>query len=332
MLGQLAPTEYPEEVLVSGETRDDAAVYRLPDGTGLVQTVDFFTPIVDDAYDWGRIAAANAVSDVYAMGGRPVLALNLVAWPVEQLPLDLLARVLEGGAKVAAEAGMAVVGGHSIHDPEPKYGMAVTGLVDPERMVRNSTAPPGARLFLTKPLGLGIITTAIKRGEAREDQVRLAVDTMTALNAPAGEAMVQAGVDAATDVTGFGLLGHLHELVEASGVAAELDAGAIPLLPGTLELAGREVVPGGTRKNRTYLEPLVDWGNLPEPERLVLADAQTSGGLLIAAAGEGAERLQRALAERHVDAAEIGATVPGAPGSIAVRGRLSEAEGRIPPP
>jgi selenide,water dikinase len=332
VLGQLAPTEYPGEVLVSGETRDDAAVYRLPDGTGLVQTVDFFTPIVDDPYDWGRIAAANAASDVYAMGGRPALALNLVAWPVEELPLDLLVRVLEGGAKVAAEAGMAVVGGHSIHDPEPKYGMAVTGFVDPDRMVRNSTAPDGARLFLTKPLGLGIVTTAIKRGEAREDQVRLAVDTMTALNAAAGEAMVEAGAEAATDVTGFGLLGHLHELLEASGIAAELDAAAIPLLSGTLELAGRRVVPGGTLKNRAYLEPTVDWGDLPEPERLVLADAQTSGGLLIAASRERSERLRSALAERRVDVAEIGATAPGAPGRITVRGRLSEAEGRIPPP
>jgi selenide, water dikinase len=331
VLGQLAPTEYPPEILVSAETRDDAAVYRLPDGMGLVQTVDFFTPIVDDPYDWGRIAAANAASDVYAMGGRPVLALNLVAWPVESLPLELLARVLEGGAKVAAEAGMAVVGGHSIHDPEPKYGMAVTGFVDPERMVRNSTAPEGARLFLTKPLGLGIITTAIKRGEASEDQVRMAVDTMTALNAAAGEGMVEAGAEAATDVTGFGLLGHLHELLEASGVAAELDAAAVPLLPGTLELAERRVVPGGTLKNRTYLEPHVEWEGLPEPERLVLADAQTSGGLLIAVSGDRAERLRGALGARGVGFAEIGTTVAGSPGTIAVRGRLAEGEGRIPP-
>jgi selenide,water dikinase len=327
VLGQLTPTEYPGDVLVSAETKDDAAVYRLPDGTGLVQTVDFFTPIVDDPYDWGRIAAANAASDVYAMGGRPVLALNLVAWPVEELSLDLLARVLEGGAKVAAEAGMAVVGGHSIHDPEPKYGMAVTGFVDLDRLVRNSTAPPGARLLLTKPLGIGIITTAIKREAADEDQVRLAVDTMTELNAAAGEAMVEGGAEAATDVTGFGLLGHLHEMLEASGVAAEIDADAVPLLPGTLGLADRNVVPGGTLKNRTFLEPHVGWGDLPEPERLVLADAQTSGGLLIAASGKRADRVGAALASRGVTAAEVGITVEGTPGRIAVRGRLTDAAG-----
>src|SRR3989441_1438834 len=181
----------PESVLVSGETRDDAAVYLLPGGQALVQTVDFFTPIVDDPFDWGRIAAANAFSDVYAMGGRPLLAMNLVAWPVEELPLDLLSRVLEGGATVATQAGVTIVGGHSIHDPEPKYGMAVTGLVDPDRIVRNSTMRPGDRLVLTKPLGLGIVSTALKAGKASVEQVRAAVDVMTTLNAAAAEAMVE---------------------------------------------------------------------------------------------------------------------------------------------
>src|SRR5438876_3303723 len=196
----------PEEVLVSAETGDDAAVYLLPDGRALVQTVDFFTPIVDDPFDWGRIAAANAMSDVYAMGGRPVTALNLVAWPVQELSLGLLARVLEGGAAVAREAGVVIVGGHSIHDPEPKYGMAVTGFVDPDKVVRNSTMRPGDRLLLTKPLGLGIISTAIKRGVATAEQRTLLVETMTALNATASEVMADVGVSAATDVTGFGLL------------------------------------------------------------------------------------------------------------------------------
>src|SRR5437867_10720363 len=208
----------PEGVLVSGETGDDAAVYLLPGGQALVQTVDFFTPIVDDPYEWGRIAAANAFSDVYAMGGRPALALNLVGWPVDELPLEILVRVLEGGAAMAAEAGVAVVGGHSITDSEPKYGMAVTGFVDPNRVVRNSTASADATLFLTKPLGLGIISTAIKQGVATEEQIGLATRTMTELNAAAAEAMVEAGAEAATDVTGFGLLGHLRQMLEASGV------------------------------------------------------------------------------------------------------------------
>jgi selenide,water dikinase len=321
VLGQLGPTEYPPDVLVSPETGDDAAVFRLGGGPCLVQTVDFFTPIVDDAFDWGRIAAANAASDVYAMGGRPVLALNLVAWPVEELPLELLARVLEGGAKVAAEAGMAIVGGHSIHDPEPKYGMAVTGFVDEERLIRNSTAPPGARLILTKPLGTGIISTALKRGRAAPDQVRLAVDTMTTLNAAAADAMVEAGVQAATDVTGFGLLGHLHGMLRASGVSATVDASVVPFLPGTRALAEAGIVPSGTRSNLSFVEPHVDWGELANAERLMLADAQTSGGLLIAATEACFGQLRLALEERGVMAAEVGETGPGEPGRITVTGR-----------
>ena len=326
MLGQLGSTEYPSEVLVSAETGDDAAVYRLPDGRALVQTVDFFTPIVDDPYDWGRIAAANAASDVYAMGARPLLALNVAAWPVDDLPLDMLARVLEGGAKVAGEAGFAIVGGHTIHDPEPKYGMAVTGFADADRIVRSSTAPPGASLFLTKPLGIGVITTAIKRGRAEERQVATAVDTMTELNAEAGAAMVEAGAEAGTDVTGFGLLGHLHNMLAGSGVAAEVDASSIPVLEGALGLADAGVVPGGTRKNLAFLERSVDWGELDEGERLVLADAQTSGGLLIAATDQQAPRLRESLAGRKVRFAEIGRTVEAEPGAIAVRGRLRDGE------
>ncbi|HYZ10443.1 MAG TPA: selenide, water dikinase SelD [Actinomycetota bacterium] len=323
VLERLGPSPTPADVVVATDTKDDAAVYRLPDGTGLIQTVDFFTPIVDDPFDWGRVAAANAISDVYAMGGRPILALNLVAWPVDDLPLELLTRVLEGGAKVADEAGAAVVGGHSIHDPEPKYGMAVTGLVSLDRLVRNSTAPVGARLFLTKPLGVGMITTGIKRGAATEEQARAAVDLMATLNGPASEAMVEAGAEAATDVTGYGLLGHLLELLEASGVAAEIDAGAIPVLPGALDLARRGVIAGGTRRNRTFVEPHVAWGDLDEAERFVLADAQTSGGLLIAASGKRAEALEAGLRDRAVPAAEIGRTIEGRPGRVEVRGRLA---------
>jgi selenide,water dikinase len=310
-------------VVVATETGDDAAVYALPDGRGLVQTVDFFTPIVDDPFDWGRIAAANAMSDVWAMGGSPVLALNIAAWPVEELPLEMLGRVLAGGAKVAAEAGVAVVGGHTIHDPEPKYGMAVTGFVDLDKVVRNSTAPAGARLFLTKPLGLGIITTGIKRGKTAPELVARAVEVMTALNAAASEAMVAAEVEAATDVTGYGLLGHLHFMLAASGVAAEVDAAAVPFLPGALDLAREGVVPGGTRSNHRFLERHVDWAELPEAEQLALADAQTSGGLLVVASEERAGRLVREFEARSVEAAEIGRTVAGPAGRIAVRGRVA---------
>jgi len=310
-------------VLVSPATGDDAAVYVLPGGPALVQTVDFFTPIVDDPFDWGRIAAANAFSDVYAMGGRPITALNLVAWPVKELSLDLLVRVLEGAASVAREAGVAIVGGHSIHDPEPKFGMAVTGLVDPERVVRNSTMRPGDKLFLTKPLGTGIISTAIKAGRAAPDQVESAVSTMASLNAAASEAMLEAGASAATDITGFGLLGHLAIALSASGAAARIQAATLPVLPGVLELARQGMVPSGSRANRAFVGPNVDWGDLPEPEQLVLADAQTSGGLLIAIQPEYADALRQGLTARGIPGAEIGVVEPGAPGHVAVRGRLS---------
>jgi selenide, water dikinase len=310
-------------VIVSPETGDDAAVYALPGGQVIVQTVDFFTPIVDDPFDWGRIAAANAFSDVYAMGGRPVTALNLVAWPVQELPLDLLASVMEGGAAVAREAGVLVLGGHSIHDPEPKYGMAVTGLIERDAIVRSSTMSPGDRLYLTKPLGLGIITTAVKRGEASAEQLSLGVDTMTTLNAAAAEAMVEAGASSATDITGFGLLGHLHIALTASGAAATIDAGGPSLLPGTLHLARRGVVPSGTRSNHEFVDPHVDWGQLTVPEQLVLADAQTSGGLLIAIAEHSAPALLAALDSRGIAADDVGVVQHGDPGRIKVRGRVT---------
>jgi selenide,water dikinase len=241
---------------------------------------------------------------------------------VDRLPLDVLGRVLEGGAAVAAEAGVIVVGGHSIHDPEPKYGMAVTGVVDPERIVRNSTMRPGDRLVLTKPLGLGIISTAIKRGEANAQQIESAVRTMTTLNAAASSAMVEVGVSAATDVTGFGLLGHLHIALSGSGSAASIDASAVPLLPGTLGLADRGVVPGGTRSNHKFVSPHTDWGAMPQAEQLVLADAQTSGGLLIAVPGGRAGSLAEALGRRGVSCWDIGMVEDGPPGRIAVDGRL----------
>jgi selenide,water dikinase len=322
VLGGLGLPAMPEQVLVSGDTGDDAAVYELPDGRALIQTLDFFTPIVDDPYDWGRIAAANAISDVYAMGGQPVLALNIVAWPIDDLPLDLLGRVLQGGSAIAAEAGVAVVGGHSITDNEPKYGMAVTGFVEVDRLVRNSTAPTDATLYLTKPLGLGIISTAIKRQLADEEQIRLAVETMTELNAAASEAMVEGGADAATDVTGFGLLGHLRQMLASSGVSAVVDASAVELLPGVLELAEQLVIPGGTQRNHEFVDPWVQWGELPHAEQYVLADAQTSGGLLVATRRP--EQMEAAFGARGIAVQRIGATEDGQAGRIRITGRLRQ--------
>jgi selenide,water dikinase len=321
VLGGLSLPAPAAEVLVAADTGDDAAVYGLPSGDAVIATLDFFTPIVDDPYDWGRIAATNALSDVYAMGGQPFLALNIVNWPVDDLPLEMLGRVLQGGMDVASAEGVTVAGGHSITDPEPKYGMVALGLVAPDRIVRNSTAPVGAGLYLTKPLGLGIVSTAIKRGVADEDLIARAVELMTTTNRTASEAMVAAGAEAATDVTGFGLLGHLHRMLEASETAAELNATSIPLLdPRVLELARRNVVPSGSKRNLAYVRATTDFGDLGEPERLVLADAQTSGGLLIAATDDTA--LEAALEARAVAFAKIGTVVAGSPGAISVTGSL----------
>jgi selenide, water dikinase len=266
---------------------------------------------VDDPYDFGRIAAANALSDLYAMGATPVTALNLVAWSLESLGGDALRDVLRGGAEVARAAGAAVVGGHSIDDPEPKYGMAVTGTVHPERLVRNSTGRPGDELLLTKPLGGGVASTAAKRGAAPAEVVRAAVEVMTTLNREASERALAAGASAMTDVTGFGLLGHLHELTLASGVAAELDAAAVPAIDGVLELLLSDEPPiaGGSRRNRDWVAPAVEFADtVPEELRWLVCDAMTSGGLLVAAPpGSGAP------GER------IGRLVEGEPGRIAVR-------------
>jgi selenide, water dikinase len=322
VLGLLGTVTKPDDVLVSEETGDDAAVYRLTDGSALVATVDVFTPIVDDAEDWGRVAAANALSDVYAMGGEPKLALNVAGWPVDDVPLELLADVLRGGREIATRAGVAVVGGHTITAMEPIYGMVAIGFVDPDRMLLNSIAEPGMALYLTKPIGTGLIATGIKRGVATPEQTRAAVDAMTALNADASAAAVDAGVRTATDVTGFGLLGHLKRMLEASGCAATIDAAAVPLLPGVLGLAQRDVVAGGTKRNHAWLQPTTDWGDLTGPEQIVLADAQTSGGLLLATHEPG--RLEAALAARSASSARIGKIEAGVPGSITVAGRIQE--------
>jgi selenide, water dikinase len=324
VLATLSLPDVPPDVLVAADTADDAAVYRLPSGEALVATLDFFTPIVDDPYDWGRIAAANALSDVYAMGARPFLGLNIVGWPVDDLPLAMLGQVLQGGIDVAAKAGVAVLGGHSITDPEPKYGMAVLGLAQPDRIVRNSTAVANDALFITKPIGLGIVSTAVKRGDAPEDLVAKAVDVMTTTNQAAAEAMLGAGVHAATDVTGFGLLGHLHEMLRASGLAATIDAGAIPVIDRrVMGLAQSGAIPGGTRRNWSFVQPHVDAGSLDEAEQLVLADAQTSGGLLVASPHPDA--VLEEMRERGVAAVRIGTVQPGEPGRISVEGRLPAA-------
>jgi selenide, water dikinase len=306
------------DLLVGAAEGDDAAVLRLDDERALVLTTDFFTPIVDDPRDWGRIAAANALSDVYAMGGRPLMALNLTAWPGSTLPLEILADVLRGGASVAEAAGCLVVGGHTIDDPEPKYGMAVTGIAAPSRLMTVDRARPGDTLVLTKALGTGVVATAHKRDAAPAAVLAAAVESMTTLNAAASEAALAAGVVAATDVTGFSLLGHLHRMLRASGVSAVVHADAVPLLPGALELTAAGYVSGGTRNNMSYLAPWVSMAaGVPEDVAVLLQDAQTSGGLLLASAAPG--QLTAELAARGVPAAVVGAVVAGDAGRIEVR-------------
>jgi len=278
-LGTRPPDDPAGELLVGLETGDDAAVVRIADGTAVISTVDFFTPVVDDPYDWGRIAAANALSDVYAMGGLPIMALNLLCWPREVLPYELARRVLEGGAEVARQAGCHVAGGHSVTDAEPKYGMAVTGLADPDRLLRNDAGRAGTPLSLTKPLGLGVLNN---RHKTTGEVFPQAVETMTTLNAAASRAALAAGVRCATDVTGFGLLGHLYKLARASQVTAVIDAAAVPLLEGARQSARDGYVPGGSRRNLEWVAPWTDAGRVGEETMLLLADAQTSGGLLVA--------------------------------------------------
>ena len=299
------PAVTDPRVLVGSATSDDAAVVKLSDEIAIVQTADFFTPIVDDPYAFGRIAATNALSDVYAMGGTPVSALNLVAFPLETLGAEVLAEILRGGGDAAAEAGCAVVGGHSIDDPEPKYGMAVTGVVHPDEVLTNAGGRPGDALVLTKPLGAGTIATAIKRGLAGPELVARGVEVMTTLNAQAAADARAAGAHALTDVTGFGLLGHLHEVALASGCAAEVHVDAIPAIEGVLELlAGGEAIAGGTRRNRAHAETFTSFAGSPERQWLA-CDAMTSGGLLAAVPGE-------------MPGWRIGRLVDGEPGRISL--------------
>jgi selenide,water dikinase len=297
-------------VLVGFDTADDAGVYRLRDDLAIVSTADFFTPIVDDPFDFGRIAACNALSDVYAMGADPVCALNLVAFSIEQIGGAVLSEILRGGAAIATEAGIAIVGGHSIDDAEPKYGMAVTGIVHPEQLLTNGGGHSGDALVLTKPLGAGAVSTAVKRGA--EAPLAEAIAVMTTLNGNGSRAARDAGAHGMTDVTGFGLLGHLHELALASGLAAEVDAAAIPAIDGVLELLadGDSAVAGGTRRNRAHAETFATFGaDVPENHRWLACDAMTSGGLLVALDPDVTDRVPGAV---------IGHLTEGEPGTIAV--------------
>jgi selenide,water dikinase len=304
VLRDLPPIEDPR-VIVGNASADDAGVYRLDEERALVQTVDFFTPIVDDPYDYGRIAAANALSDVYAMGARPLCAVAIAAFP-DELEASIIAAVLRGGIDVAASAGIAIVGGHTIKDDEPKYGLSVTGIVHPDRIVRNDTGRPGDVLILTKPLGTGILTTARRSDEIAESDLAPAVESMVTLNRVASEVALRFVVHAMTDVTGFGLLGHLREML-GKQLGAEIDGGAVALLPKALPLAARDIVPGGTRKNLDNARATGTTFDhkLPLGLALVLCDAQTSGGLLIAVDPTGAPELLEALRAAGVDYAHV---------------------------
>jgi selenide,water dikinase len=285
---------------------DDGGVYRISDDVALVQTVDYFTPIVDEADDWGRIAAANALSDVYAMGGTPLTALQVVGWPRDTLPMDLLGDVLVGAAEVLADAGCTIVGGHSIDDPEPKFGLAVTGVVHPDEIITNAAAKPGDVLVLTKPLGSGIAATAIKRGRASPELRDEIVAIMTALNRGAASAMRRIGVEAATDVTGFGLLGHLGEMIRASETSASITWADVPVVGGVAELAADGVIPGGTERNLEAVSRFTEFGALDETERRVIADAQTSGGILAAVDRPLLAAFLQALDEEEVTGVVVG--------------------------
>jgi len=306
---RLTPIDHPD-LLVGTATGDDAAVWRLDDNRSLVVTADFITPVVDDARTWGRVAAANAVSDVYAMGGRPLLALNLVGWNSEELSTELLGDVLLGAQDVADAGGFVIAGGHTVDDPEPKFGLAVVGEADPDRLLTNAGFRAGDVLVLTKPLGVGVITTAIKRGDAPAEAVDAAVASMTSLNDEAARVALAVGATGATDVTGFGLLGHLGRAMAESSVDGVVEVSMVPLLPGTRELAESGAMPGGSRRNLAWAEDLLDRGldrgDHGELEALLMADAQTSGGLVFGVSSDRIDEAMAALLATGHKAAVIG--------------------------
>lgn len=315
----------PRQLVVGTETRDDAAVWKLDARRGLVATLDFFAPVVDDPRDYGYIAAANSISDVYAMGGTPLYALNLVGWPRAQ-PLEILSEIMAGGAEAARDARCPIVGGHSVDDVEPKYGLAVTGLVDPRRVLTNAKARPGDVLLLGKALGTGIAVSAIKKGIASPQLIRQATAQMRELNRDASRVYVRhfKDVHALTDVTGFGLLGHLDSMMRASRTRARIDAAAVRVLEGVRELAREGVVPGGSRANLEFVSARTVFPEaMSEPDRLVLADAQTHGGLLAAVSARAAAKIQKALAAAGAPAAVIGEVMRAREAGIEVRGEIS---------
>lgn len=307
------------DLLVGCDTFADAGVYRVRDDLALVQTLDFFTPLVDDPYLFGQIAAANALSDVYAMGAKPLTAMNIVCFPSKTLSVDILAQILRGGAEKVLEAGALVVGGHSVEDKEPKYGLSVTGIVHPDKLITNSAARPGDVLVLTKPIGTGLVLTAAKAGMGTAGDLAAAVNMMRTLNRDAADAMASVGVSAATDITGFGLLGHAREVALAGGVAMEISFGRVPLLSGALRAAGMGLIPGGAYANREYVaDGLQISGAVGERDMDVLCDPQTSGGLLIAVPSQKEAEFLHALSVRHVPAAVVGRVVDGNAGTITV--------------
>lgn len=320
MLSFIPKSEPDPNLLVGLDTRDDAGVFRLSDSLALVQTVDYFTPIVDDPFSFGQIAAANALSDIYAMGGKPLTVMNIVGFPISKLDKSILADILRGGADKVREAGATLVGGHSIDDVDPKFGMAVTGLIDPAKIWTNAGARPGDALILTKPIGIGIVTKAIKEGVASQEAIREAVHWMTMLNREAAEIAHRHTVRAATDVTGFGLLGHALEMAQGAGIGLTLYAQAVEICAGTVEYAEQGLVPAGSKRNFAYVAPHVDFAeDVSELVRTILADAVTSGGLLLAAPSEEAEALAAELRDAGMTrAAVIGEFTLEDPGRIRV--------------
>lgn len=308
-----------KNVLVGIETGDDAAVYRSPSGDLIVATLDFFTPVVDDPFDFGRIAAANSLSDVYAMGGRPLFALSIVAYPVKN-GLDTLGRILEGGNAVAREAGIPILGGHSIDDAVPKFGLVAIGVVDDGKLTANRGAAPGNRLYLTKPLGSGAMTGALKNGLLDAAEIRAVTEVMAMLNRGAAEAVNEVSATAATDVTGFGLLGHLQKMMAASGTEATIDVAALPLIDGARRFYEQGKVPGGTKRNLAHFGPHARFdAALGDAEKFLVADAQTSGGLLVAIEERNAAAFEAALRSRALPVHRIGTVVSGEPGVVRFR-------------
>lgn len=307
-------------MLVGLDTSDDAGVYKINDDTALVQTLDFFTPIVDDPYMFGQIGAANSLSDVYAMGGKPITAMNIVGFPINTLDKSVLAEILAGAADKISESGATLVGGHSIDDQEPKFGLSVTGTVHPNRIKTNNGAKPGDHLILTKPIGIGILTTAIKRDLLSEDDLNNVMNVMATLNKYAAETMERFTVNACTDVTGFGLLGHALEVAEGSNVGITIDSKNVPVLPKARELAEQDVIPGGTKKNHKWLAGRIDYDTkISDLEQLILCDAVTSGGLLISVPESDALVLQEAMQTNHVESAIIGKVTSDHTGRITVK-------------